>query len=152
MRIEEIMTRNVETVNVLEPAERAWHRMRDRRIHHLVVVDRGKVLGIVSDRDMGGERGSALRRGQTVADRMTPFAVTATPKTTIRQAANLLRGYAIGCLPVVEPGGRLVGIVTVSDLLGLIGRGAERPVAKTKRWTLKHRGPRSRTQCRLRGD
>jgi len=63
---------------------------------------------------------------------------------TLRQAANLLRGRTIGCLPVVE-GGELVGILTTTDLLELIGRGAEKPVAKGKRWVLKGRGPRRRS-------
>jgi acetoin utilization protein AcuB len=60
---------------------------------------------------------------------------------TVRQAANLLRGRTIGCLPVVEDGA-ILGIVTTIDLLELIGRGAERPVPKTRRWVLKDRGPR----------
>jgi predicted transcriptional regulator len=44
---------------------------------------------------------------------------------TVRQAATLMRGWSIGCLPVVDGQG-LVGIVTVSDLLGLIARGEAR--------------------------
>ena len=42
----------------------------------------------------------------------------------------------------------LIGIVTTTDLLDLIGRGVERPVAHAKRWTLKHRGPRRRGPVR----
>jgi hypothetical protein len=38
--------------------------------------------------------------------------------------------------------GKLVGIVTISDLLELIGRGAEKPVTRNTRWTLRDRGPR----------
>ena len=72
---------------------------------------------------------------------MTSPAVTASPRMTLRQAANLLRGRTIGCLPVVE-GGKLVGILTTTDLLELIGRGIERPTAKGKRWVMKGRGPR----------
>jgi len=57
------------------------------------------------------------------------------------QAANLLRGFVIGSL-VVQEGDKPVGIVTTTDLLDLIGRGAERPVPKSTRWTLRARGPR----------
>jgi CBS domain-containing protein len=60
---------------------------------------------------------------------------------TIRQAANLLRGRTIGCLPVLEDG-KLVGILTTTDLLELIGRASERPVSKGKRWVMKGRGAR----------
>ena len=58
----------------------------------------------------------------------------------VRQAANLLRGRTIGCLPVLEDG-KLVGILTTTDLLEQIGRGSDRP-AKGKRWVMKGRGPR----------
>jgi acetoin utilization protein AcuB len=75
---------------------------------------------------------------------MTSPVVTARPETTLRQAANLLRGRTIGCLPVLEEG-RLLGIVTTTDLLELIGRGAERPVAKSRRFILKGRGPRRKS-------
>jgi CBS domain-containing protein len=59
---------------------------------------------------------------------------------TIRQAANLLRGRMIGCLPVLE-GGKLIGILTATDMLEQIGRGSDRP-ARGKRWVMKGRGPR----------
>jgi CBS domain-containing protein len=54
---------------------------------------------------------------------MTPYAVKARPEMAVRQAASLMRGWTIGCLPVVERG-KLVGIVTVSDLLDLVAQGA----------------------------
>jgi acetoin utilization protein AcuB len=137
------MSTNVEKAHPLELAERAWERMRQSRIRHLVVVEGGRVEGILSDRDLGGARGAAHRKGRTVSELMTPQVLTAGRNTTVRQAANLLRGHVVGCLPIVE-GGKLQGIVTVSDLLELLGRGLERPVLKVKRWTLKHRGRRPR--------
>jgi CBS domain-containing membrane protein len=52
---------------------------------------------------------------------MTAPVLTVDSATTIRRTANLMRGRSIGCVPVVDAG-RLVGIVTVSDLLALLGR------------------------------
>lgn len=52
-----------------------------------------------------------------VSDRMTPNPVTATPDTTHKQAAELLREHNIHHLPVVNKEGKLVGIVTEADLL-----------------------------------
>ena len=75
----------------------------------------------------------------TVADLMTPDPVTVDAQATVRQAANLIRGRTIGCLPITE-GDRVVGIVTVSDLLEVLGRGVDRP-AKPERTTLSHRVP-----------
>lgn len=140
MRLADIMSTGVQTAGRDDPAETAWGRMRARRMHHLVVVDRGGVVGVLSDRDCGGARGSTLRAGRAVGDLMTPAVVAATPRTTIREAANLLRGRAVGCLPVLDRG-KLVGIVTVSDLLELIGRGVQRPIEGSRRWTLRQRGP-----------
>lgn len=114
----------VETVHVDESAESAWGRMKSRRIRHLVVTRGADVAGVVSDRDLGGARGQTIRKGKTIADFMTPHVIATHPEATIRQAANLMRGRTIGCLPVVEEG-RLVGIITVSDLLDLIARGTE---------------------------
>jgi acetoin utilization protein AcuB len=74
---------------------------------------------------------------------MTATVVVARPRTTVRQAANLMQGRSIGCLPVLE-GSRVVGIVTVTDLLEAVGRGVERPVERGRRWTLSGRGHRVR--------
>ena len=141
MRLGEIMQTGVKVAGPDEAAETAFQRMRLQRVHHLVVVDKtGEIVGVLSDRDLGSRRGAILRRNRTVADLMTPRPVTVSPDMSVRQAANLLRGRNIGCLPIVDDG-RLVGMVTTSDLLVLIGRGAERPVARVKRWTLAHRKP-----------
>src|SRR5690606_1438131 len=92
------------------------------------------------DRDVGGRQGASIRRNRSVADLMTAPALTVSPETTVRKAANLMRGRSIGCLVIAE-GARVSGIVTVSDLLEPVGRGVDRPVAATTRWALRHRVP-----------
>jgi acetoin utilization protein AcuB len=139
MRVQDIMRRRVESIGVDEQTSAAAERMRQKRIRHLVAMRDGVVAGVVSDRDLRGV--SSDRR---VEDVMSTPAVSAVAGMTVRKAANLLRGRTIGCLPVVEDG-RLVGIVTTSDLLELIGRGSERPVERGRRWTLKGRGPRRKS-------
>jgi acetoin utilization protein AcuB len=139
MRIGEVMTARVETVPAEESAENALRRMRARRIRHLVVMQGGEATGVVSIRDLDSL--ASDRSLRTVADVMSAPAVTGNPRMTVRQAANLLRGRTIGCLPVLD-GGKLVGILTTTDLLDAIGRGSERPVSKGKRWVMKGRGPR----------
>lgn len=138
MRVGEVMTHRVETVSPEESVDSAIRRMRSARIRHLVVVSGRKVLGVLSDRDLG------LETDKRVVDVMTAHAVSASPDMTLRKAANLLRGRSIGCLPVMD-GRNLVGIVTTTDLLERIGRGAERPISRGKRWTLKGRGPRRKS-------
>ncbi|HEY7112064.1 MAG TPA: CBS domain-containing protein [Thermoanaerobaculia bacterium] len=140
IRLRDIMQKNVERISPNESAEAAWNRMRLRRIRHLVVQERGRVVGVLSDRDVAG-RGS-LRQVEAVGDVMTEPVVSAHPEMTLRQAANRMRGRSIGCLPVID-GDDLVGIVTTTDLLELLGRGLARiPVRGRGRKTLAARGPR----------
>jgi len=124
MRVKDIMTSKVETVDQEEIAEAAYNLMRLKKIHHLVVTGMGELVGILSERDLGGRDRETKRQLQKVVAFMTPYAVRARPGMTVREAANLMRGWTIGCLPVVDKG-RLVGIVTVSDLLELVARGGE---------------------------
>lgn len=141
MRLAEIMSKAVSTAKATDSAETAWQRMRLQRISHLVVMDHGEPVGIVSESDLGGEAGAPVREGRQVQDLMNGPIVTAEPTTTIREAANLMRGGAIGCLPVLDEG-KLAGIVTTTDLLEVLGRGAIRPSPKSVRPVLKGRGPR----------
>ena len=126
MRVQDIMNTNIRTIASSDSAEKALSTMKMYDIHHLVVKDDADLLGVVSERDLGGRRGAAALKNLTVEDRMTPQVISVKPDTTIRQAANMLRGHVIGCLPVVDKG-KIKGIITTSDLLTLIGRGVENP-------------------------
>jgi acetoin utilization protein AcuB len=142
MRIQDIMSTDIKTVAPSATLVEARSLMRTNGIHHLVVRDGRRIVGVVSDRDLGGRVGAGDGAGEKqVSEVMASHLVTATPETTIRQAANLLRGRTIGCLPVLD-GDKPVGIVTTTDLLDLVGRGAERPIERSTRWTLRGRGAR----------
>ncbi len=132
MRLRDVMSVEVITVGADDPASVARATMRQHRIRHLVVVEDGRLVGIVSERDLGGTRGAASRHERFVRDLMAADPVSASPATTLRQAANLMRGRTVGCLLVVEDG-RVVGIVTTTDLLDQLGRGATRPTVRTER-------------------
>lgn len=138
MRLGEIMTTTVETVQATDTAEAAWQRMRQRRIRHLVVMEGREVVGVASARDLDGHAGAVVRAGRRVLDVMTTPVITADPATTIRKAANLMRGRSVGCLPVLYHG-IVVGIVTTTDLLELLGKGAARPSPGSRRPVLNGR-------------
>lgn len=124
MIVAEMMTRNVITVAPGDRAIDAAARARSRRVRHLPVVEAGRVVGIITDRDLraaapnpalGGEAeqaGAQLR----VSDLMHREVVTAHPLDRLADAARILAERRIGCLPVVE-GERLVGIITETDVL-----------------------------------
>ncbi|MGE3958333.1 MAG: CBS domain-containing protein [Vicinamibacterales bacterium] len=138
MRIFEAMSEQVRTVPPDMAAAEAWHLMHANGVHHLVVTERKKVVGVLSDRDISPRRRPpAASLGMTVQDVMSSPVATVERDDTIRKAANLMEGRSIGCLPVLDRGA-LVGIVTTSDLLRLVGRGGDRP-SRTERATLSHR-------------
>jgi len=125
VQLHEFMKTRVVTIGPQEAASLAWSRMRGRRIRHLVVTQDARVIGVVSDQDLGGRRGAAIRRQRLVGDLMSSPVVSATPKTTLRRAASLMRRKSISSLPVVDRG-RLVGIVTSTDVLEELGRSSSR--------------------------
>src|SRR5436190_1364582 len=141
MRINDIMSAPVFTIGADEPATTAWETMRFHRTRHLMVTsEEQRVIGVVSASDLGGRHGDVVRAGRRVSDLMTEKLVVARPDTTFREAANLMRGHSVNCLPVFNDRDRLKGIVTVVDLLELIGRGNERPTNAAPRPVLKNRG------------
>ena len=145
MRVQDVMTGNVKTIAPTAAADEAWSTMRLNRIHHLVVTKGRRVAGVLSERDAGGPRGAAVRANKAVADLMTAPAVTVEPTMTVRQAANVMRGRSVGCLVVVDAG-HAIGIVTVSDLLELVGRGLDHGAVTTTRRTLNHRTPHRKSK------
>lgn len=138
MRVKDIMTTGVHTVPPNRSADEAWDLMRQHHVHHLVVTRGARIAGVLSARDCGGRNGAAIRRDRTVEDLMTSPAVSVTSNTTTQRAANMMRGQAIGCLVVADKG-RVTGIVTVSDLLELVGRGTGAREGSAPRAALHHR-------------
>lgn len=141
MRVGEVMSTRVKTVATTVRAQDAWELMRGERIHHLVVTDGRRIAGIVSARDVGGPRGAAARAGHQIGELMTINVVTVVPDTPVKKVANLMRGRTIGCVVVIDGKQRAIGIVTTSDLLELLGRGAIRPSPVSKRPALNYRVP-----------
>lgn len=121
MKIAQIMSQQVHVTGPNLEAEAAWRCMQQLRVHHLVVVEDDRVIGLISERDLGGRHGEPVRESRRVRDLMTPDPIVLDPETEVRAAAELVRGLSIGCFPVVAAG-QLVGIVTASDLLVLLAQ------------------------------
>jgi acetoin utilization protein AcuB len=112
MIVRECMTARVETAQPDDTVAVVREVFRRRRMRHLPVVAVGRVIGIVSDRDLRGVGDDTT----TVDAIMTPHPATTTPATPVEEAAAVMRARKIGALPVLE-GEALVGIVSESDLL-----------------------------------
>lgn len=139
MRLRDFMSQDVETVTPEDTIEVAYQKMRFSNVRHLVVMNGKTVTGVLSERDVHG-LGQREREGWRVQDIMESHVVTAEPETTIAEAANMLRGRTIGCLPVLKDH-HLVGIITTTDLLDLLGQGIERIIANTEKASISRENP-----------
>lgn len=113
------MTRKPITVAPDCSMRSAMARMRRSRIRHLLVVDAGRLVGIVSHRDWSRIPMGAAADGwerQPVARIMTEDPVTVAPEMLVADAARVLLEGKIGCLPVRD-GETICGILTISDAL-----------------------------------
>ena len=142
MRVHEIMTKAVRAVAPDLEAEVAWQQMQQEHIDHLVVMQGRRVIGVISNRDLGGAQGELVRAGKQVRELMSADPVTIEADETVRRAANVLRGNQIGCLPVLDGDRQVVGVLTPTDFLDMIGRGMEEPPRENDRKTMRDRGPR----------
>ncbi len=140
MRVYEVMSRDVETVKPGVQASEAKTRMRQKKIHHLVVTQGAELQGVISERDLGGPKLPKVLGTWTVGDLMTSPVVTVTTRTPIRRAAALMKGRSIGSLIVTAPNGKVAGIVTVADLLSLLARRAEHASNRALRKAREARG------------
>ena len=136
MRIFEVMSEDVATIEPTASAAAARELMRSKGINHLVVAKGHDLMGILSSRDIPDEAVRGRRGGKTVEDLMHTSVVTAGPNMLLTRAANLMDGRSVGSL-VVMARGRVVGIVTVTDLLRLVGKGAGRQPKRAARPTLR---------------
>lgn len=111
------MTRAPATVSPDCPVETALQRMRQTEIHHLLVVESGRLVGIVSSRDWRRLDPRALPDGgRPIAHIMSEDPVTVAPETPVTVAARVLLEQRIGCLPVRD-GETIIGVFTRSDAL-----------------------------------
>mgnify|MGYP000142884401 CR=1 FL=1 len=122
MLVRDIMTRPVVAIGPDEPIGDVTALMAQRRLRHFPVVEDGRLVGIVSDRDLrtvGGDHPAArpgTGRTDPVRELMTRTVWTAHPLDPIDEAAAVLRRRSIGAMPVME-GDDMVGIVSAADLL-----------------------------------
>lgn len=119
MRIGDVMTPNPITIGPQENCATAREKLRAHHIHHLLVVDQGQVVGAISVRELTGKRDDELVRRLMVDDLGMGSA-----DMTVREAASLMIGRSSGCLPILDKLGRVVGIITTTDLLRLMSRPA----------------------------
>jgi CBS domain-containing membrane protein len=129
MRAQDVMTPNPTTVPPHATVAEVWDLMRERAVRHLPVVDRGSLVGMLSDRDLAHfdlarllttEGADALRRelGTPAVKVMSADVIAVNPEAELGEVVDLLVENRIGAVAVVRPETQeLVGIVSYIDVL-----------------------------------
>ncbi len=126
-RVTEIMTEApIDTIERGLTAAFAANVMKERARGSLVVVDGGKPVGIITERDfvrrvIAENKSTATKIGDIMSEPL----ITVGPEATISSAANIMYKNGIRRLPVIE-GGRLLGMVTSTDLARAMQRESEK--------------------------
>ncbi|UCE85843.1 MAG: CBS domain-containing protein [Deltaproteobacteria bacterium] len=127
-RVSEVMQSQMVTLKPDERLDLADDIMHLGRVRHMPVVEEGRLIGIVSNRDLlaasltkflnfDPKQRRAFLHSVEAGEAMTRDVITVEPSATLREAAQLMIRHKVGCLPVVKPDGILVGLVTETDLL-----------------------------------
>src|SRR5215212_11647823 len=118
MRVGEIMTCKLVTVQPAEPVSVAINRMREANVGSVAVCDGPALVGIFTERDLVRIASEGPYFAQVhISDVMTPRPVTVSADDDIVEAARLMGERRIRHLPVVQDG-MLLGVVGIRDVMG----------------------------------
>lgn len=134
MTVGEIMTCEVVTVSPRQSLADAMALMSIHRFHHLLVTNSdGKLLGVLSDRDLlGALPGKPDWETYEVSQLMTKSPLTASPDDPLASAASKMLTMRIHSLPVVAADGGILGIITSTDMMRHYQRLVETMQSKLK--------------------
>jgi acetoin utilization protein AcuB len=128
LKVRDRMTRDPVTVGPEDSLETVIHLLRSRDIRSVPVIEKGRLIGIITDRDVrqvtpayplfrDEEEIRRYTERLTVTAAMTADPITVAPGASLVDAAKILELYRIGSLPVVDRTEGLVGMLNVTDVL-----------------------------------
>ena len=129
MKIADIMTRSVVSVHMDDSLQRIHSIFAESKFHHVIVLDDGRIAGVISDRDLLKNVSPFIGRrlmereqdtktlGRRAHQIMTRRPVVARPDLSIPEAVDLLLKHHVSCLPVAGVDRRVQGILTWRDIL-----------------------------------
>jgi CBS domain-containing protein len=131
--VRDIMQEKIVTISAGESLSTVEDIMRLGRVRHMPVVSSGRLVGVVSERDLLRSSLSSLSSHRSAERKAFLYAIeigrvmsqppiVISPDATIRRAAQVMAENKIGCLPVVKSE-ELIGIVTETDVLRWVADG-----------------------------
>uniref|UniRef100_A0A7V4LD40 CBS domain-containing protein n=1 Tax=Desulfobacca acetoxidans TaxID=60893 RepID=A0A7V4LD40_9BACT len=116
MRVGQIMNAKPITISPDKRVGQALKLMQQHQIRHLPVMKGERMVGWISARTLREVLLASMLEVITVADVMVEAPIMVSPDTSVEEAARLMHEHKIGGMPVME-GDKLVGVITVNDLL-----------------------------------
>ena len=130
MNVSKFMTQKLITTTPEISVEQAFLVMRTHRVRHIPVVEKDKLVGIISDRDLRRPKWAEelddwtsyyqFNDSHSVSDVMTRNPETVRTSDSVLKAVRIFREHRYGALPVLNKDGDLVGILSAQDLLGAL--------------------------------
>lgn len=130
--LREIMTKDPVTLNIDDSFCQVAKIFQEKDIRHLPIVNsQGVILGIISQRDLNritspkrSPNGDYLYDPEELAryilkQHIVQTVFSLSPEDTLEKAVELMATKKLGCIPVVTPDGKVVGIATITDILNL---------------------------------
>jgi acetoin utilization protein AcuB len=117
MKVGDWMVTDLVTVTKDNKLQDCIDLMKKHSIRHLPVVEDGKLVGLITEGDLRQLFLASLIEELSITDVMIRDPISVTPETNIEDAAKIIYYNRIGGLPVVDDEDRLVGIITVADIM-----------------------------------
>ncbi len=133
MLVREFMTTELTTLQEKDTLLDAAMVFVRSTLRHLPVLRDKRLVGVITERDVkrfapgllsgvSSEQYNKVMETTPISRVMTRDLLTVSPEQSIFEAASILHSKRIGCLPVVEKNGDLAGIITTTDMMGLLVR------------------------------
>lgn len=139
MNVSQIMSKQLVTVELDDKLSIVKEIFDNAHFHHLLVIDGGKLIGVLSDRDLFKAISPNIGTGRTTAQDLatlnkrvhqivTRKPITLSPNATAAEAVAIFVDHKISCIPIVDENNVAVGILSWRDIFKTI---LKRPPAQT---------------------
>ena len=133
MNIAKLITRNVVCINMDDPLNKAKRLFEERGFHHLLVLEKGRFVGVISDRDLlkavsprvdtlaatSHDLASLNKRAHQI---MTRDPISLNEHSTVKTAVDIFNAHKISVIPIIDENYKPVGILSWRDIMKALGR------------------------------
>lgn len=141
MIIEKLMSKPIVTVELDDSLKTVKHIFENAKFHHLLVVEKGLLYGVISDRDLlksispfigtvNETPHDTVTLNRKVHQIMTRKPITLPPEADVYEAISIFNQHRISCIPVVNSSGKAVGIVSWRDILRALEENRKKKAAQ----------------------